>query len=608
MASASTNSNNVAVRSTFEGQGYNVEYDSNTGAIRVYDPKTGHSANIMPGAYSIQNGSAYISPDVVSQVTNTIQSGKYTYYPETSMFPNSPYTSNYVQNQQATKAYLNNLAQSNQNAYSTEQSMLNNFLNQQTAANQQAYQQNQATLNNYIKQTQANNQAFYTQQQQVINNYLQQMNNFAQQYGTVGLAILQQYQQQFQNAVDQVKTLMSQDSSVPQSVQLALDLLDKQLQNNIRYLNNEMNGRGLYNSSIALNAIEQAQTDTGNQKEQLLANWLDQQHQELYNATMQLAKMYEDYANNYANLQSQYATKPLDIGMQTLQNATNLQSNLNQQQWSATNDLNKNAMNFLTQIYNDYMNAQNDLTKTGFSVGMQIYDNFVNAENNYLQQSYQLPLTLQNQYIQNSANYEYQQQQLDLENKKLAAEVQKYLDDIAYKNAQLQYNYAHLNEIQRHDQAMENISAQRAATYASKSSGSSASGKALSSAQKVQLATQLVNSGVDPTTASYIVDRYLDTAGVPLTANAALNVLQFDKNNSQYSKVDFDTVYQVLNQLYGEAYFPTNTVQHPIVPGHGQQEVTGSGINGSRSLPSVLQQIPDSIKYSAQYLKGLLGH
>jgi len=70
---------NIELRSTFESKGYVVEYDDKTKNIRVYDPKTGHSAMVTPGSYNIdpKTGKAKISQDTVNRVMETISSGKY---------------------------------------------------------------------------------------------------------------------------------------------------------------------------------------------------------------------------------------------------------------------------------------------------------------------------------------------------------------------------------------------------------------------------------------------------------------------------------------------------------------------------------------------------
>jgi len=78
---SSQSSSNVQTRQYFENKGYTVEYLPESGNIRVYDPKTGHSSMIMKGAYTENAGVSTISPDIANKIESTIASGKYTYTP-----------------------------------------------------------------------------------------------------------------------------------------------------------------------------------------------------------------------------------------------------------------------------------------------------------------------------------------------------------------------------------------------------------------------------------------------------------------------------------------------------------------------------------------------
>ena len=66
------------IRSYFEGLGYKVEWQGHGKPIRVYNPETGHSANIMPENYSLVGGTAYAPEWVAGAVKGTIRGGKYT--------------------------------------------------------------------------------------------------------------------------------------------------------------------------------------------------------------------------------------------------------------------------------------------------------------------------------------------------------------------------------------------------------------------------------------------------------------------------------------------------------------------------------------------------
>ena len=89
----------IKVRDYFENQGYKVDYDAVTGNIRVWDPKTGASSNILKGAYTNTSGTSIISSDVAKSIEKELASGKYNVYesgkvarPSTPTTPTTPTT------------------------------------------------------------------------------------------------------------------------------------------------------------------------------------------------------------------------------------------------------------------------------------------------------------------------------------------------------------------------------------------------------------------------------------------------------------------------------------------------------------------------------------
>lgn len=55
----------IPVRSVLERLGYKVDYDENTGIIRITDPATGRTGTISPRSYKIKQGQAYINPQYI---------------------------------------------------------------------------------------------------------------------------------------------------------------------------------------------------------------------------------------------------------------------------------------------------------------------------------------------------------------------------------------------------------------------------------------------------------------------------------------------------------------------------------------------------------------
>ncbi len=102
----------IKVRDYFEKQGYKVDYDAGTGNIRVWDPKTGASSNILKGAYTNTSGTSIISSDVAKSIEKELASGKYNVYesgkvarPTTPTTPSKPSTPAYSTPSKPTNYY-----------------------------------------------------------------------------------------------------------------------------------------------------------------------------------------------------------------------------------------------------------------------------------------------------------------------------------------------------------------------------------------------------------------------------------------------------------------------------------------------------------------------
>lgn len=81
----------VQTRDYFEKQGYTVDYNPSTGNIRVYDPKTGASSNILKGAYNLSGGTSTITGDVAKSIERELGSGKYNVYDSGKVTPPASY-------------------------------------------------------------------------------------------------------------------------------------------------------------------------------------------------------------------------------------------------------------------------------------------------------------------------------------------------------------------------------------------------------------------------------------------------------------------------------------------------------------------------------------
>lgn len=160
------------------------------------------------------------------------------------------------------------------------------------------------------------------------NSFINSMNSMVQQYGDMGLAMLKAYQDQYSQALAQMQQLMQPQTDVPESVKLAIQLLKEQTDENLKALDEEMIRRGIYRSGLAADMIQKLRKGQLDEEQQLLAQWLDQQHQQMYNATLQYANMLTNYASGLANVYQSVVMQPLQLGMSAAQTAYQLQSDL----------------------------------------------------------------------------------------------------------------------------------------------------------------------------------------------------------------------------------------------------------------------------------------
>ena len=160
------------------------------------------------------------------------------------------------------------------------------------------------------------------------NSFINSMNSMVQQYGDMGLAMLKAYQAQYSQALAQMQKLMQPQTDVPESVKLAIQQLKEQTDENLKALDEEMIRRGIYRSGLAADMTQKLRKGQLDEEQQLLAQWLDQQHQQMYNATLQYANMLTNYASGLANVYQSAVMQPLQLGMSAAQTAYQLQSDL----------------------------------------------------------------------------------------------------------------------------------------------------------------------------------------------------------------------------------------------------------------------------------------
>jgi hypothetical protein len=245
----------------------------------------------------------------------------------------------------------------------------------------------------------------------LANGYMQNMNNYMKQYSDAGIAMLKAYQDQYSQALGQLQQLMQPQKDVPDSVKLAVQLLKEQVDDNLKALDEDMIRRGVYRSGIAAEEAQKLRKGQLDNEQQILAQWLDQQHQQMYNAALEYAKMQANYAGNYATMYQQAVMQPLQMGMSVAKNAYDMQSQLAQKAYDLSAGL--------RQWY-DQQRLEDMRYKTQEDIALQ-------KENAQSQQKL-LELAWDKYKWENPSAY--QQAQLGLQNN-------RYNLDAAYKSAEI---------------------------------------------------------------------------------------------------------------------------------------------------------------------------
>ncbi len=341
MATASNTSGKVALAPSLSSLGYQVQWNGSNQPITV--SKGGQSYSVAPNEYTIgSDNHAYVDPSVLRNITGlqpvrsalegqgaqvgwNQQTGQVTaanpYTMQSETFTPAANWGGTTYADPSTLAAINKQLQGP--AENTAQNIMGQF---------GQYQQTQENNWNQFAATQQENfQNYYTAQSNQINAYLSNMNQYVSQMSNNGLAIMAAYQQNFANSLATIQQAMQADQQVPASVTLGVQLLQQQTQQNLQYLNEQMNARGIYQSGLAIDMAQKLQTGALDQEESLVAQWMDKQQTDMYNATMQMAQMQASYANNYASLQQNALNAPLQAEMNLAGTALGAEQQLGQQ-------------------------------------------------------------------------------------------------------------------------------------------------------------------------------------------------------------------------------------------------------------------------------------
>lgn len=497
------------LRQTLEKQGYQVYFQGAGKPIKV--SKGGQTYEIKD--YQIKGGTAYVDPSTLSKLTTTTttssapkvaapsagdvpvrssleQAGlKVSYNPSNKSVTVTHPVTGYSYTWTPTKGV--------EGKYYASPEEIERVKGYVTPSYEKVPQQVMADLAAYQKQMTDMWNQYYNNQQQLISGYMKQMTDYIKQWQEAGLDMMRQYQQQYSVVLEQLQKLMNPDPTVPESVKLALDLVKKQTDENIRVLNEEMIRRGIYGSTIAADRIRKLQETMTDEQRAILAQWLDNQHKQMLQATLQYAAAQERYAQGLANMYGQVYQRPIEMSMNLLQGVTSMQQGLAQQGLQLQKDLATQGLNVSTQL-RQWAGQQEDAARQA-----------------RLQQ--------------------------ELEAQKAAQEQARWEAEQALKQAQFQLDVAKAQEEARHNRAME--SRPTGSSYPSVSLlkyWQDLQDKAAQEKMASEIRSLAQNLGVNEPTAAAILD--LDRGGWLKNPNAALAQVEYMKNNPNYAGADWGYV------------------------------------------------------------------
>ncbi|MGQ9697174.1 MAG: hypothetical protein ACUVRO_04185 [Armatimonadota bacterium] len=316
----------VPLRQELEKLGYTLQWQGTGQPIKVM--KGGQAWEVPPSQYSLYGGRAYVGPDVLADVT-----GYQAVRP-------------YFEQKGWDVAWEGNKAQighpvTGETYFLTPPALwggrtyappgtLKAIEKRLTPAYETTYADISGMLDRYA-----------VQQQVYLQSYMNQMNQYLSQHSSQALAMMQAYQQQYADALDQLQQLLQPKSEVPESVKVAIDILRKQTEENVKKLAEEMNKRGIYFSGLAAEEERKTREQLTDRERQLLAQWLDEQHKQMFQAALEMARMQAQYAQSLPQLYETVYLKPLSVMMESAKASYAEQSKLASDLLNAAAELRK---------------------------------------------------------------------------------------------------------------------------------------------------------------------------------------------------------------------------------------------------------------------------
>lgn len=328
---SNSNSNkNQALRTTLESMGYSVNWQGPDKSITV--SKDGKVSTISPSDYYInESGTAMVSPDTLSRITgyqpvrSSLESKGYTVgYNDTSKSVTVKNPTNYMTTSFTPEANWGGITYTTPERLKAIESQIAIAPEEKTAS-----------------EMSANLEKMYSQLRSQAQQSYSNMSNLISQMSANNQATLLAYQTMQAEALQKVQDIINsaKNQEIPESVKLAVQELKDALNDQISELKDIAAWNGTINSGILIDQIDKLKKGELSNEQKLLAAWADQQNNQIFTATLQMANMMSNNASGYANLSSQLQNQALQAALSLEQQKLQTDTSLTQKQTSDVNQL-----------------------------------------------------------------------------------------------------------------------------------------------------------------------------------------------------------------------------------------------------------------------------
>lgn len=320
------------LRKRLEELGYGVQWQGQGQPIAV--TKDGHSWYVPVYEYEIgSDDRAYVSPETITRITNAVLPSGFN-QPENkpdltglqqgrSYFEQKGYDVGWDPASKrvsvthpvtGTKQYATPEALWDGRSYFSP-TTLSAIEGRLTPGYEKTYKELVAGQDQYLQQLQGN-----------MNQYINAINNYIQQHSDRSVAMLAAYQDKYLESIKTLQQWMQPSTEVPQSVKVALKILEDETVEARKRLDAEMHRRGIYNSGLAAEMQAKLEKGLTTEREKLLAGWVDENYRRAYSTALEVARLQAQFAGGYTDLYSKAYLEPINLLMQQAGNVYKKQS------------------------------------------------------------------------------------------------------------------------------------------------------------------------------------------------------------------------------------------------------------------------------------------